>query len=192
MIKAGQKLFIMYSKEIYETTVVDCVEGIIYCTEAVCKKKKLSVLFDNQKLNVYFHLENGTIIETWIEYVGKKLGKANMYSFKLPESEFNFIKVDRREYLRINAKFNVSIKNLNGIIKNSSTLNISAGGLSITNKNFDIKVNQFLSGIIFAENDKIEFDSKVLFVDEDVIKLSFIKVDEGKIINLCKGGGKIE
>ena len=116
--------------EKFRCRVVEQGENIIYIDYPVnVITKKISFLVDGSQFRVTFMTEEKQSYAFNTEVLGRKGGKVPMIILSCPPPEV-FLKIQRREYVRVQTKVDVSVE-FNEQFTPLITEDISAGGLAI-------------------------------------------------------------
>ena len=116
--------------EKFRCRVVEQGENIIYIDYPVnVVTKKTSFLVDGAQFRVTFMSESKQSFAFNTEVLGRKGGTVPMIILSCPSSE-EFLKIQRREYVRVETKVDVSIE-YDGRFTPLVTEDLSAGGLAV-------------------------------------------------------------
>jgi len=143
--------------EKFRCRVVEQGENLIYIDYPInVDTKKTSFLVDGAQFRVTFMTEDKQSFAFNTEVLGRKGGKVPMIILSCPPPE-EFLKIQRREYVRVETKADVSVE-FDGQFTPLVTEDISAGGLAVI---LNRPVN-------FQEGDKVKLTIVLPYSNGDI------------------------
>ncbi|NLY80682.1 MAG: glycosyltransferase [Lysinibacillus sp.] len=156
--------------EKFHCKVVEQKDHILYITYPVNNiTKKTVYLIDGTQLRAIFQNEEKISFAFNTEVIGRINDRIPMIMLSLPSEEEEFIKIQRREFVRVNTPVDVAVEYLNHYYQ-FVTEDISAGGLAL-------RLNTFPP---FAEGDNVKLtivlpykngEIKYVQTDAEVIRI---------------------
>lgn len=201
MIKAGTTLQLEPihndTFERYRCRVVEIGEEGLYIDYPIhTKTEKAVFLIDGTQLKASFIVNEQTVLMFETEVKGRKLSKIPMIHIHYPGEE-GLEKVQRRQFVRVEANTDISIKINEGYFP-TITEDISAGGCAVlVREGMDLKSGSNISTTIVlpmqtGENQYVEIEGKVIRVWEKshkkIASVEFVHLTENQrqlILRFC-------
>ncbi|MHA7137489.1 flagellar brake protein [Rossellomorea arthrocnemi] len=201
MIKAGTTLQLEPihndTFERYRCRVVEIGEEGLYIDYPIhTKTEKAVFLIDGTQLKASFNVNEQTVLMFETEVKGRKLSKIPMIQIHYPGEE-GLEKVQRRQFVRVEANTDISIKINDGYFP-TITEDISAGGCAVLVKEgMDLKSGSNISTTIVlpmqtGENQYVEIEGKVIRVwkksHKKIASIEFVHLTENQrqlILRFC-------
>ncbi|MGM0854474.1 MAG: flagellar brake protein [Bacillota bacterium] len=183
--------------ERYRCRVVEIGEEGLYIDYPIhTKKEKAVFLIDGTQLKASFIVNEQTVLMFETEVKGRKLSKIPMIHIHYPGEE-GLAKVQRRQFVRVEANTDVSIKINDGYFP-TLTEDISAGGCAVlVREGMDLKGGSDISTTIVlpmqtGENQYVEIEGKVTRIWEKghkkIASIEFVHLTENQrqlILRFC-------
>ncbi|WPK11738.1 flagellar brake domain-containing protein [Lysinibacillus louembei] len=142
--------------EKFRCKVVEKEDGVIYVDYPINDfTKKTAFLLDGTELHAVFYTDGNSYSFT-TQVLGRKNDRIPMVVLSCPPED-QFIKIQRREFVRVETPIDVAIE-FNGSIYQFIAQDISAGGLSV----------RLIGAVNFKEGDTVQLTIVLPFVNNEI------------------------